>query len=226
MKLSLRARILIIPLIIIIVFVAFSVWFATSTNRSIWDEELSKVAKSQYDIYNNTLKNIAYQALTVAALVADAPGVEKAYEVAYTGDEKEARLQLRQTFDRIHKKVTDTLKVSAFKIHFHLPPAKSFLRIWRKSGKKDGGDDISSFRNTVLKVNRDQTAVQGIEIGRGGFVVRGLVPVTSSTGKHLGSVESLIDFNLVCTSSRLTEADQLAAFMNTGELNIATQLKG
>lgn len=83
---------------------------------------------------------------------------------------------------------------------FHIPPARSFFRV-QTSQLKNGvyttgstGDDLSAFRTTVLAANGalagyDQpTRVAGIEIGRGGPGLRGVVPVTFE-GKHVGTVE-------------------------------------
>ncbi|HSQ39543.1 MAG TPA: cache domain-containing protein, partial [Anaerolineales bacterium] len=68
---------------------------------------------------------------------------------------------------------------------FHLAPAISFLRL---HSLEQFGDDLSSFRFTVLAANAEKRAVSGLEIGRGGLGVRGVVPVTYQ-GKHVGTVE-------------------------------------
>ncbi len=69
--------------------------------------------------------------------------------------------------------------------HFHLPPATSFLRL-QKPGKH--GDDLSSFRHTVLAVNRTHQDAFGLEVGRAGVSVRAVVPVNYE-GQPVGSVE-------------------------------------
>ena len=68
---------------------------------------------------------------------------------------------------------------------YHTPPATSFFRV-HKVGKY--GDDLSSFRNTVLAANADETVVSGLEAGVAGIGIRGLAPV-SYNGTHVGSVE-------------------------------------
>lgn len=70
--------------------------------------------------------------------------------------------------------------------HFHLPPAVSFLRLQKP---EKFGDDLSSFRKTVVQVNKtDQDAV-GIEAGVAGLSIRAVVPVMYLNKKHAGSVE-------------------------------------
>ncbi len=73
------------------------------------------------------------------------------------------------------------------KIHFHVPPAISLLRSWKPNKH---GDDLSSFRFSVVEAIRDNKPVKGIEAGRGGFAVRAVCPIDMN-GEVVGSVEVL-----------------------------------
>ena len=73
---------------------------------------------------------------------------------------------------------------------FHTPPATSFLRVHKPA---KFGDDLSSFRATVLATNRDKKRVHGLEKGVAGLGIRGLSPVFFQ-GKHIGSVEFGMSF--------------------------------
>ncbi len=225
MKLSLRTKIMGIPLVIVTLsvslLIAGSFWLVTS----MWQNELHNVSISQEALAKKGFKSLKNQAITIAAMASRVPGVQEAYQLAREGHEEEGRKMLRKGFDRIHKQVTQALGIKDFKIHFHLPPAKSFLRIWRQDGKKDGGDDISSFRKTVLYVNQNKKQVAGVEIGRGGFAVRGIVPVTGPEGEHYGSVEVLFDLNKIFEISKLLDSDNVAVYMLTAELDIARNIK-
>lgn len=68
---------------------------------------------------------------------------------------------------------------------FHTPPATSFLRLHKP---KKFGDDLSSFRETVISANSSKKVISGIEVGRGGPGLRVVSPI-SQNGTHLGSVE-------------------------------------
>lgn len=68
---------------------------------------------------------------------------------------------------------------------FHLPPATSFLRLHTLDRY---GDDLSSFRFTVLTANAEERPVSGPEIGRAGLGIRGVAPV-SYENEHIGTVE-------------------------------------
>ena len=218
-------KVMFIPLIIMFVSTSFLVGVSLWVKNHMWQEKIDELSLSQSMLAEKSLESVKTQASTIAAIASEVPGVKEAYKLARAGQEAEGRALLRKSMDQIHDRVTKTLNVKEFKIHFHLPPAKSFLRIWRKAGKKDGGDDISSFRQTVLKVNRDKTAVKGIEVGRGGFAIRGLVPVTGTAGEHLGSVETLLGFNKIFETARFLDTDNVAVYMLTQELEIARKLK-
>ncbi|MEW8691328.1 MAG: methyl-accepting chemotaxis protein [Candidatus Thiodiazotropha endolucinida] len=73
---------------------------------------------------------------------------------------------------------------------FHEPPATSFLRVHKPA---KFGDDLSSFRLTVVEGNKGKKAIQGLEVGVAGLGVRGLVPV-SHDGQHVGTVEFGMSF--------------------------------
>lgn len=68
---------------------------------------------------------------------------------------------------------------------FHVPPATSFFRVHMP---KKFGDDLSSFRNTVVVANQERRTVTGLEAGVAGFGIRAVVPVTYE-GRHVGTVE-------------------------------------
>ncbi len=73
---------------------------------------------------------------------------------------------------------------------FHLPPATSFLRAHKA---KKFGDDLSSFRKTILATNSSKKAVKGLEKGVAGLGVRGINPVFYDN-QHIGSVEFGMSF--------------------------------
>lgn len=73
---------------------------------------------------------------------------------------------------------------------FHLPPATSFLRAHKA---KKFGDDLSSFRKTILATNNSKQPVKGLEKGVAGLGIRGINPVYYE-GKHIGSVEFGMSF--------------------------------
>ena len=178
------------------------------------------------------------RAREMASLFSRMPAVVEAYSVAHEGDmndendprSQEAREMLRAGMAPILKGYEDASGGKKFRLHFHLPNARSLVRLWREKQAKRGGkwvdvsDDLSSFRQTVIDVNASGRSVQGIELGRGGFVVRGLAPVKSGA-RGLGSVEVLLDFAPILASASAGDDEQLLLFMNADKLKVATRLQ-
>ncbi|MDC7785743.1 cache domain-containing protein [Rhodoplanes sp. TEM] len=81
-------------------------------------------------------------------------------------------------------------KHGVVQLQFHTAPATSFLRVHRA---EKFGDDLSSFRHTVVEVNRTGKPVAGLENGVEGLGIRGVVPVVHQ-GKQIGTVEIGMSF--------------------------------
>ncbi len=121
------------------------------------------------------------RAHSMAQLVASIPKVQQAFAA---GD----RETLAQMFGPGFNELKKDLAVRQFQ--FHTPPAISFLRVHKLN---KFGDDLSSFRKTVIATNNDKKPVSGLEVGVAGLGIRGIVPVFND-GKHIGSVEFGMSF--------------------------------
>lgn len=184
---------------------------------------------------------IAYRALSMASLFSREPEVIKSYKTALSGNindaasphSQKAREMLRKQFKSILSGYSRSTQGKVLKLHFHLPNGRSLVRLWREGyqtkidGRKvDISDDISSFRNTVIQINKKPfKPITGIEIGRGGFAIRGITPVTDSRGNHLGSVEILFPFSEVFENLKTDEKTFYAAYMDADKLDIAKSLQ-
>jgi len=78
----------------------------------------------------------------------------------------------------------------ARQFQYHTPPATSFLRLHKPA---KFGDDLSSFRKTVVATNTLKENIVGLEKGVAGLGIRGISPVFSA-GNHIGSVEFGMSF--------------------------------
>jgi methyl-accepting chemotaxis protein len=98
------------------------------------------------------------------------------------------------------------------------------LRLWKKDQHKS--DDLSSFRNTVATISSgSHQPITGVEIGRGGFAIRGIAPVIADNGTFLGSVESLSTYDPLVKYSISNDKEYIAVYMNKEYLPIATRLQ-
>lgn len=130
-------------------------------------------------LYEDLKGNIdaeAMRAHSMAEVVAANTVVGSAFA---SGDREALSNMYTQGFPELKK----TTGVRQFQ--FHQPPATSFFRVHKP---EKYGDDLSSFRKTVLQTNRDKAPRTGLEKGVAGIGIRGVVPIFS-TNDHVGSVE-------------------------------------
>ncbi len=79
------------------------------------------------------------------------------------------------------------------KVHLHDKNVHSFVRNWKLD---KFGDDLSSFRATILEVKKTKKPLSAIEVGRAGLVMRGLSPIIKD-GEYIGSLEFIMGFNSI-----------------------------
>lgn len=229
-KLSLP-QIILVPLLGIISYLIINSFFVT-----IHKHNLEYIVDDTFISIEKNIEHTSKDAQKIAALFANSPQVVNAYKLAHTGniddpkskESEQARIMLRNTLAP-HLVSYQANTGEKLKLHFHLPNGRSLVRLWRdKQTKKNGkwidiSDDISSFRNTVLAVNKTGAPVHGIELGRGGFVMRGLVPVKDEKGKTIGSAEVLRSFSSVFTIAKQKNIPMML-FMDKKFLPITTRL--
>ncbi len=137
--------------------------------------------RSLYDTMQTQLMLEARRAAAMSELVAAMPQVQDAMA---QGD----RATLAAFFVPGFATLKREFDVEQFQ--FHLAPATSFLRVHQPA---KFGDDLSSFRHTVVQANATGQVVVGLEGGVAGLGIRGIVPVTKG-GKRLGTVEFGLSF--------------------------------
>jgi len=106
------------------------------------------------------------------------------------------------------------------KIHIHDKNIHSFLRTWNK---KEYGDDLSSFRQTLIDVKKSKKSLVDIEIGKAGLVIRGISPIIHSD-KYIGSVEFMQGLNSIVKDLKKINDYNLVVIMKNFFLPIATEL--
>lgn len=204
-------------------------------------QNLSERAQERQEAITDGIGEVGSKALEMTALFSEIPVVQQAYEIALSGNiENEADPKGQQARELLRRELKPFLAgysrqtgIKELQLHFHLPNGRSLARVWRdgwqtrRNGEKlDISDDISSFRQTVMEINRgDHRPIRGIEVGRGGFSIRGLAPITAADGRHLGSCEILLSFDNLLKANHVSDDYQLAVYMDSSMLSIATGLK-
>jgi methyl-accepting chemotaxis protein len=132
--------------------------------------------EARFDMVLGRIESERRLAMAMATLVANQPTIQAALQA---GDRDRVLAELETAFARLHA------DFGLKQLHFHTPPATSWLRVHRP---EKYGDEMSSFRQTVVETNRRLQPVSGIERGVAGLGIRGMVPLEVA-GRHWGSVE-------------------------------------
>ncbi len=231
-KRKLSTRILTPVVVVTIIFsIVFYLLGALTFNRLI-ENSLDEMVSAKVVEIENRQRQIADKVLSEAALFSNAEAVIEAYEEAHKGNltvaddpaSSTARRKLRDYFASIEKGYVAALGVENFRIHFHLPSIRSLLRLWKT--EQNRCDDLSSFRETIKTIAiSPHSPLTGIEIGRGGFAIRGLAPIIASDGRYLGSVEVLSSYTPLVENSIANQNESIAVYMNSEFLPIASRLQ-
>jgi len=179
----------------------------------------------QKDVYNTQDKKlrIVYSQLIKAKEsigITNAINISKNYSVirALQENDKDIAAKGLKSISTDFKENTDYKNI---KIHIHTANLTSFLRTWKP---KKYGDDLSSFRKTIVHVKSSKKPLVAIELGRAGLVLRGLSPVIEN-GKYLGSVEFIQSLNSLVKSARKNYGYEMLIVMKNEYLSTATKLQ-
>ncbi len=145
----------------------------STTSRQLEDELTTVITQVRRQLTTDMAEQLRLLAYAVAAV----PTVQSNLDGRY-------RQPLQSLTAPLYENLQKAVDLNVF--HFHLPPATSFLRLQKP---EKYGDDLSSFRKTVLRANENQEEAIGIEKGVAGISLRAVVPVTYLGRKHVGSVE-------------------------------------
>ena len=114
-------------------------------------------------------------------------------KIALKSNDKQMAQNALATLSENMKKSTPFENI---KVHIHTKDSKSFLRSWNNKS----GDDLSSFRHSVVKVNSTKEAINTFEVGKEGLSIRSVVPIFDEDKNHLGSLEFMQGINSVAKS--------------------------
>ena len=183
---GLNTRFLLVTGMLLLAGTLFCGWFIFFTvqknmQRSIY-EQLTLLDYSIKDKLQGQGKMLS----SLAAFIASSPEIMQSME-------KQDRELLKNFVLPYMGRIRESSANSSIFLHFHLPPAISFLRTWDVN---KWGDDLSKYRTLVVRSNRELASFTGFEVGQAGAELRSITPIFSN-GKHLGSVEAGIDLTEV-----------------------------
>jgi len=136
---------------------------------------------------------------------------------ALKNDDRESVIDI---LSEVSKKFKDDTKYKNIKVHIHTKDTKSFVRGW---APRKFGDDLSSFRGTLLHVKDTKKPFISFEAGRSGLVLRGVVPLFEDKN-YVGSLEFIQGLNSVAKSFDKDKKEFLF-LMDNSFLSVATKAK-
>ena len=173
----LAAGFALVIILVIAIFVPVIIQQVSGVIEQAENRELHEAYKKAQDAIN--VKGQLAKAMSL--IVASTPQVQR----EFSDGNREA---LAQWTVPLFKDLKSKFAVRQFQ--FHLPPATSFLRAHKPA---KFGDDLSSFRKTVLETNSKKVLIDGLEKGVAGLGIRGIAPITQNA-IHLGSIEFGMSF--------------------------------
>ncbi len=197
-------------LVLLIAVLVGNFYYSSSKEKQIIRGE---EVKNYIHFFNNEYKTKKDFGLVGSILLS---GNEYVTSLVLDGD-REFALKGLKGLEEDFKKDTSLKNI---KIHIHDENLHSLLRVWKP---KKFGDDLSSFRKTIVEVKKTKKPLVAIELGRAGLVLRGVAPVIQQ-GKYLGSVEFMQGFNSIIKDAKKEKIDVLIVLKNK-YLKIATLLK-
>lgn len=173
---TLKAKITFMTAIIILGGMVFSLFYMTFNQQKMFLTSEHKRATELVNLVNSVIAGRANEALIGAYTVSQNETADKYFAEGN-------RQKLYDTVKALWEGLKNDFHIAQFQ--YHTPQDISFLRVHAPAKY---GDDLSSFRKTVDMVNKTLKPVKGVELGKAGLGIRGVVPVYYQ-GKHIGSVE-------------------------------------
>ncbi|QFS44765.1 cache domain-containing protein [Nostoc sphaeroides] len=173
-----------VPFLVTLVVLITSVFLALSSYQSAY-KSIGAAGKQELqttaNLIQNSIQEQSTKALARADLISRLPPIQQAFRT-------NNRNQLLDTILPSFKVQKERFGITEGQ--FHLAPATSYLRVFAPDAPQE---DLSSFREMVVMTNRDYEPRSGVEIGRRGLGIRGVVPISDAQGP-IGSFEVALDF--------------------------------
>ena len=146
------------------------------------DNAFRSKLKDDFKTLTSSILAEAARAESMSALVANIPSAQKMFAER---DRDGLIAMFGPSFGELKQ------KYAVRQFQFHTPPAQSFARIHKP---KKFGDDLSSFRKTVVNTNDSKKPTFGLEVGVAGLGVRGNGPCIPRKTSIWGSIEFGMSF--------------------------------
>lgn len=186
-------------------------WLSQRMSASIEEGRFELMGR----ILDATLQRAEAQAIASAEMIAAMPEVQR----AFAARDRDALLAATRAAYAVQSE-----KYGISQAQFHLAPAQSFLRVHNPAKY---GEDLSSYRQLVVEVNRLQALRKGVEITTSGVGIFGTLPMHDAEGQASGSFEMALEFGPLLDEIKKDYGFEASLLMDAAQLrDTATSLKG
>jgi methyl-accepting chemotaxis protein len=191
---KINQKIILYTVILMLFAGLFSFYQLKQTEKSAY----SQISQSLVSLVNAKQLAKGQTSMVGAIALANNPAIKK----ALITNNRDIALKELSNLSKSYKNGTPFKNV---KVHVHTKDIHSFVRAWKPN---KFGDDLSSFRNTIIKTKTDKKPFYAIEVGRAGLVMRGLSPIFYGNS-YIGSIEFIQGLNSVVKSLKKENIDLL-----------------
>lgn len=159
--------------------VIYSVLVIKDIKKNVYEQETATTTTYVNESISSTLNIMLSSAVSISQITA--------LQDAVTLDMKD---QASEVLTKVEKSLSDIMNTEV-RIHVHTKDIKSFIRVWNP---EKSGDDLSSFRHTLVEVKKTKKPLAAFEVGKHSVSLRGISPIIQF-GTYVGSIEVMVGFD-------------------------------
>ena len=184
-----------------------------------YNNSVNDMKNSVYKHQENSLRSLYLEAILSKENIGltNAINISKNYNVIRALKENNRSIAVKGLI-KLSQDFKNNTNYKNIKIHIHNKNVHSFVRAWKPN---KFGDNLSSFRKTIVNVKQNKRPLVAIELGRAGLVLRGLAPIIENN-QYLGSVEFMQGLNSVVKFAKKSHNYEIVIVMKNEYLSIAT----
>jgi methyl-accepting chemotaxis protein len=210
-NISIRTKVFLLSLIIGVIFIFTLLNNISHVKKDVYKREVNSLQKI-------LLKSIEGKKNVGLASVISIANDEHLSQALINNDREKAILVLA----KISKKFKQSTPYKNVKPHLHTKDTVSFVRSWNRNKY---GDNLSSFRPSLLQIKKTKKPFVVFEAGRTGLVLRAIAPLFDNDHNYIGSLEFIQGLNSIAKYFD-KEKYNFLCLMNNSLLHIATKAIG
>lgn len=187
-------------------------FFLNRYNTILNQKEIDIFVSNQMKIVEDELENQKNQALSLALMFS------QNQEIVKNLDEKN-QIELKKELLKLLS-IIKTYTKQEIDVQIHTQNLEVFVRSWED---KDFGEDLSSFREGLVKVKETKQPFVSSELGKR-FNIKAIAPIYDKNMNFIGSIEIIVDFKELIQRLKNLGIDSMV-LLEDDFLNIATTYK-